>query len=277
MNPLRSLKHPAVGGGDVRPWSGMLATAVLVVASLVPEIRLATLVVLVAALIFAGRNAALRWSIAAVIPAAVYLASGTLPQPSTTGIGWCGELLSPPVVRTVGGALAVFVVVGLLAWRLPSSRAQIGLVRPSRKLILWSAAVALVVALGSLALGAILAGPFFGRVELKLDDLWAIAPALVFAAASASMQEVAYRGAMLGWLTPSMGGGAALVAQAIAFGASHTGPDFVASPLPVLLVVAIGGAIAGYIVQRQRSLAFVIAVHAAFDIPLYYVAACRLT
>jgi membrane protease YdiL (CAAX protease family) len=90
------------------------------------------------------------------------------------------------------------------------------------------------------------------------------------------MEEVAYRGAMLHWLTPSLGVRGALLAQAICFGAAHTGSDFTGSPLPVMLAVATGGLIAGWIVQRTRTLTFPIFVHAAFDVPLYYVAACRV-
>jgi membrane protease YdiL (CAAX protease family) len=91
------------------------------------------------------------------------------------------------------------------------------------------------------------------------------------------MEEVAYRGAMPGWLTPSLGVLATILAQAIVFGAAHGGDDFVSSPLPVMLAVAAGGVATGVIVRRTDSLTFPIAVHAAFDVPLYYVAACRLS
>jgi hypothetical protein len=51
---------------------------------------------------------------------------------------------------------------------------------------LWNAArlslaTAIVVAAGSLALGAALAGPFFGTIELRLGDPRALLPALVLA------------------------------------------------------------------------------------------------
>lgn len=255
---------------------GFLVVVVVVVAALVPEIRLPVLVGLVLLFLLAGQSRIWRWSVAAVIPASVYLVWAALPIPVSEGIEWCADALSPVVLRTAGGALAVSVVVGLLAWRLGSSRSALGLVRPSSATVIVSLVVGLVVALGSVALGTLLAEPFFGPIELSLNDPWAIVGALLFATASGSMQEVAYRGAMLAWLTPGMGIQASLVAQAVAFGASHTGPDYVASPLPVVMAVGIGGLIAGYIVQRYRSLFFVIVVHAAFDVPLFYVAACRL-
>ena len=59
---------------------------------------------------------------------------------------------------------------------------------------------------------------------LQLTDPVSILPALLLAIANGSMEEVAYRGAMLHWLTPSLGVRGALVAQAICFGAAHTGP-----------------------------------------------------
>ncbi len=155
--------------------------------------------------------------------------------------------------------------------------AEIGLVRPSRPLLAASIGAAVVVAVGSLALGTLFAKPFFGDIQLQLTDPVSLIPALLLAIANGSMEEVAYRGAMLHWLTPSLGFRGALVAQAICFGAAHVGPDFTGNPLPVMAAVAAGGLIAGLIVQRTRTLTFPIFVHAAFDVPLYYVAACRLT
>jgi len=255
---------------------GLVAGAVLVTASLIPDVRLPALAGLVLVLLLAGRFTVVVWSVAAVIPASVYLAWQTLPPPSGVGLAWCADVVSPPVLRTVGGALLVFAAVALLAVHLRTSGAGIGLIRPSRATVGVSLLVAVLVAVGSLALGTILAAPFFGPIALKLDEPGAVLGALIFAFASGSMQEVAYRGTMLGWLTPGLGARTALLMQAIAFGASHTGPDFVTSPLPVLIAVGAGGLVAGMIVQRSRSLAFVIAVHAAFDVPLYYVAVCRL-
>lgn len=253
-----------------------LAVGAILVASIVPETRLVVLVGLVLAMASARHFQVEPRPIAAVTPTAVYLAWQSMAAPSVAGLELCGQFLSAPVVWTVGGAVAVFVTVLVLKWLLRSPAATVGLVRPSLKTLAFSLAAGFAVAFASVVLGPALAGPFFGMVELRFSDPAAIAPALAFAFASASMQEVAYRGAMLGWLTPDLGPRGALVAQAVAFGVGHTGPDFVASPIPVILVVAVGGAIAGLIVQRYRSLTFPTIVHAAFDIPLYYVAACRL-
>ncbi|MFI5255267.1 MAG: CPBP family intramembrane glutamic endopeptidase, partial [Candidatus Limnocylindrales bacterium] len=82
---------------------------------------------------------------------------------------------------------------------------------------------------------------------------------------------------LLGWSERAIGSTGALVFQAVVFGLVHVGPDFTGNPLPVLAAVGIGGLIAGVIVRRTGSLLLPIAVHAAFDVPLYYVQACRLT
>ncbi len=90
------------------------------------------------------------------------------------------------------------------------------------------------------------------------------------------MEELAYRGALMGWMSRAAGPTVALIGQAIVFGLAHTGTDFVASPLPVVLVIIAGGLIAGLIVRRTGSLWLPILVHIALDVPLYYAAACRL-
>ena len=161
----------------------LAVVAVLVVAALLPEVRIVVLAALVAALLVAPRFPVLLWPVAAAIPAAVNLAWGTLPPPSASGPGWCADPLSPPALWRAGEAVAVFVVVALLMLRLGSSPAAIGLVRPSRALLAWSLVAALLVAVGSLALGTLLAGPFFGTIRLKLDDPRAIIPAVVLAVA----------------------------------------------------------------------------------------------
>ena len=53
----------------------------------------------------------------------------------------------------------------------------------------------------------------------------AIVPALVFATANGVMEEVTYRGALLGWSSRVMGVGPALVGQAVVFGLAHSGTD----------------------------------------------------
>jgi membrane protease YdiL (CAAX protease family) len=71
------------------------------------------------------------------------------------------------------------------------------------------------------------------------------------------------------------GVGIAILAQAIVFGLAHgTSHDFIVSPLPVIALMTLSGAIAGMLTVRTGSLALPIALHVAFDIPLYYGNAC---
>jgi membrane protease YdiL (CAAX protease family) len=256
----------------------LVAVGSIVGSAFIPSIRFVVLAALLVALLAAWRYRVLLWPVAAVLPAALNLAWGTLPQPVALpgNLYWCSDLLSPVALWRAGEAIGVFVLVGLLLRRLRVRAAEIGLVRPTRPLLAVSLGAAVCVALGSLVLGTVLAKPFFGTIQLQLSDPASILPALVLAIANGSMEEVAYRGAMLHWLTPSLGFRGALIAQAICFGAAHTGSDFTGSPLPVMLAVAGGGLIAGLIVRRTGTLTFPISVHAAFDFPLYYVAACRL-
>jgi membrane protease YdiL (CAAX protease family) len=68
-----------------------------------------------------------------------------------------------------------------------------------------------------------------------------------------------------------------LLGQALIFGLAHSGADFVGPVIPVVLAIAAAGLIAGLIVRRSGSLWLPIVVHIAFDVPLYYALACRVT
>jgi membrane protease YdiL (CAAX protease family) len=107
----------------------------------------------------------------------------------------------------------------------------------------------------ALLLGALLARPFFGDFELDLSQPGAVVPALVFALSNGIMEEVAYRGILMGWLARVTGLWPAVLAQGVVFGLAHGGPDFVGSPLPVILAMTAGGIVAGAITMRTRSLA----------------------
>ena len=114
----------------------------------------------------------------------------------------------------------------------------------------------------------------FGEVAYDVTVVGAIVPALVFAIANGTMEELAYRGALLGWTGRVMGIGPALVGQAIVFGLAHSGPDVAGSPILLMLGLGVGGLLAGVIAIRTRSLLIPIAVHIGFDIPIYYAFAC---
>ena len=126
----------------------------------------------------------------------------------------------------------------------------------------------------ALVLGPLLARPFFGEISYDVLALGAIVPALVFAVSNGVMEEVIYRGALLGWSARIMGVGPALVGQAVVFGVAHSGTDVTGPALPLMLAMGAGGFLAGAIALRTRSLLLPIAVHVGLDIPIYYAFAC---
>ena len=163
-----------------------------------------------------------------------------------------------------------------MARLLGADRASLSLRWPSRPAVVVAFAFAGLVAPLALWLGPILAVPFFGQIRLEIGIPVAIVPAVVLALANGLMEEVTFRGALMGWGARVVGPFGALVLQAIVFGLVHVGPDFTGNPIPVVVAVSTGGLVAGLIVLRTGSLLFPIAIHAAFDVPLYYVQACRL-
>ena len=216
------------------------------------------------------------WPWGATIPVAVGLAWRLMPVPEPAGLADCGSLASAPMLWRVAQAVAVLGSLALVARLLGADRGSLFLRRPSRRVVAASIAFPLVVAPLALWLGPILAVPFFGPVHLETSILAAIVPAIVLALANGLMEEVTFRGALLGWGSRALGPFGAFVLQGVLFGLVHVGPDFTGNPIPVLLAVGAGGLVAGLIVLRTGSLLLPIAIHAAFDIPLYYVQACRL-
>ena len=99
-------------------------------------------------------------------------------------------------------------------------------------------------------------------------------PALIFAVANGTMEELVYRGALLGWSARVMGVGPAVVGQAVVFGLAHSGSDVLGNGVPLMIALGIGGLIAGVVAVRTRSLLLPIAVHIGLDIPIYYAFAC---
>lgn len=88
------------------------------------------------------------------------------------------------------------------------------------------------------------------------------------------MEELIYRGALLGWTSKVMGVWPAVVGQAVVFGLAHSGSDVVGNGIPLSLALGAGGLIAGIVAVRTRSLLLPIAVHIGLDIPIYYAFAC---
>ncbi len=222
----------------------------------------------------------LVWLAAGFVPVMALVAwRFLLPPPSPTG-GACGEPLAPTVLWRLGLGLVVFGSIAAMASLLPADRASLLLRWPSRSVVALS--VVLVVVVGPLALwlGPTLAEPFFGPVGYDVAPqgvtLIAFLAALLIAVANGTLEELTFRGALMGWSSRALGPLWATLLQACVFGVVHVGGDFTGNPLPVMLAVGVGGLIAGVIAQRTRSLLLPIAVHAAFDLPLYYAFACRV-
>ncbi len=261
--------------GHLAPLIGIGLLGALAAAALEPGLRLPLTLALAAGswLLPAGP---VRWATAAAVPVALILAwgdlLGSLPRLDRLD---CADPLSPLAWLRVAEAATVITLVLLLARHLGTTLRALGLARPSRPELLVGVAAIFIIPVPSLYLGAVLAEPFFGPIQLDLAQPLAILPALTLAVANGTMEEVAYRGALMSWMSRVTGPTVALIGQAVVFGAAHTGTDFVTSPLPVVLTVIAGGLIAGLIVRRTGSLWLPIVVHIALDVPLYYAAACR--
>jgi membrane protease YdiL (CAAX protease family) len=187
----------------------------------------------------------------------------------------CADRFVPFALLRVVGALLVLASVALILRVVRADPADLGLRWPSRPWVIASVAVLPLVAAAAVVVGPILAKPFFGPVASISPDLSSLVPALAFAIANASMEEVAYRGALLRWLTPVTGAASALALQALVFGLAHgAGTDFTGSPLPVMAATAAAGLILGGLALRTRSLLLPIAIHIALDIPVFYGKVC---
>jgi membrane protease YdiL (CAAX protease family) len=207
---------------------------------------------------------------------ALNLGWGGVPLSAIIGIGTaCVDRLAPFASLRVLGALLVLATLWLVLRLVRARPSDIGLSWPSRRWLVASVVAVAVVGAGAGLLGPRLAEPFFGPIAPPTAELGALVPAIVFALANATMEEVAYRGALLRWLTPSAGVVNALALQAFVFGLAHgVGTDFIGSPLPVMAATAAAGLALGALALRTRSLLLPIAIHVALDIPVFYGKVC---
>jgi len=280
------------GRSRVEGWSGAPLASRLPTIALVAAVALGAVVRPAAPFVFVGivvlyvflrgrgeRPAAL----AAVLPAAAILVWRAIPQPVADASGAdCASLLAPPAVwRFIEGAVGLVTVIVLVIDR-RTSMGELGFRPGSRPVQVVAVASVLVITPLALSLstmvGDTFGGVFFGSYRLDTSQPAAFLPALVFAASNSLAEELAYRGAMRTWLAPGLGVVGANLAQAIVFGLSHTGQDFVGieAAIPTMAAMILVGFVGGVIVRRTRSLSLPLAVHAAADIPLYFYWACRL-
>lgn len=258
-----------------------LPIALLVLGAAAPVLRPAVLAALILGSVgIAGRGrlrspAGRAWL--ATLPAADGLTWASLagtPMPLPDALH-CVDPLSPPTLTRVAQAFIVLGAVAVLA-RVTDDRAALRLRWPSdRRVATLSLVAPFVLIPGALWIGPLLARPFFGDVGLATGDVRALLPALAFAVANAALEEVAYRGALLGWSTPALGLRSAVLGQAAVFGFAHLGADVGGPAVLLWLGMAASGAVAGLIAVRSGSLLLPFMVHAALDVPLYYAYACR--
>jgi membrane protease YdiL (CAAX protease family) len=269
-----------------RALPGVAIVLALGIAALVRPVRpLLALVLLIAYLgerRGPGRAGAVTSAVAGALPVAAILTWGALGQPAADPAGsQCTDLFAPPAMwRFLEAAVGLAVLAALVVDR-RAAWAELGLRRGSRRIEVLSVVGLLVVvplalAIGSLLGSTVLGGSFFGTFDLDLSRPAAFAPALVFAASNAVAEELAYRGSLRVWLGPSLGIVGANLGQAIVFGLAHTGADFVGPVAPTAAAMVLAGFIAGVIGRRTGSLTLLIAVHAAFDVPIYFYWACRV-
>ncbi|HEY2887772.1 MAG TPA: type II CAAX endopeptidase family protein [Candidatus Limnocylindrales bacterium] len=270
------------------PWLPIALVAVLGVAAVVVPARPLVLMGLLVTYGLArsrDRHGSAASAIAAVMPVAAILAWGAIPQPVAQPLAGggsdCTDPTAPPAVWRFLEALVGLAMVTLLVIDRRSTWAALGLRLGSRRNALIAAVALLVVTPVALFGGGILgqpgvAGSFFGPYRLDLSQPAAFLPAALFAVSNALAEELAYRGAMRTWLIPGLGVVGANLAQAIVFGLAHTGQDFVGPVVPTVAAMIAAGFVAGVIARRTNSLAIVLAVHAAADIPLFFYWACRV-
>ena len=257
----------------------------LVAAAAVESLRVPVLALLLAAFLAAGLLARrpcaegpARHLLAygGCLVVALNLAWGGVPLSAIIGtVATCADRLAPFAALRVVGALLVLATLWLVIHLVHASPADIGLRWPSREWLVLSVVAVALVGAGAALLGPRLAEPFFGPISPPTASLGALVPAILFALANATMEEVAYRGALLRWLTPAAGVVNALALQAFVFGLAHgVGTDFIGSPLPIMAATAAAGLVLGALALRTRSLLLPITIHLALDIPVFYGKVC---
>ena len=256
-----------------------LPVALVAADALLPPLRLPVLAVVLGVSVAAlarrpgtPTGVAVAWI--AVLPVAVGLAVGVLPDPRVVDPGGCDDILAPPVVRRLIQASLVLATIAVLAARM-GGRRSLGLVMPrDRRVTALAAACPLLVPV-ALVVGPPLARPFFGEVGLGLPSAAALVPAAILAVANAALEETSYRGAVQRWGAPALGRSGANVAQALIFGCAHMGGDIVAGGALILGGMFLAGLVAGLVASRTGSLLLPFAAHAAIDIPIALALTCR--
>jgi membrane protease YdiL (CAAX protease family) len=278
-----------VSSRGARPWVRPAGAAIrwapfvlLAFSAAAREARLGVGLVLLAGLVtvalaghvvpLSDRRLTVAW--AAVLPAGLVLAWSTIPgPPALPGLGSCADPLSPPAVWRAFEALAVL---GTTAILVPiGGREPLLLRRPRDARVAAVACLAPFVTVAAILLGPVAAIPFFGDVNMVFPPA-SFVPAALLAVSNAALEEVAYRGALMGWGARVIGPRSSLLVQSLVFGFAHWGPDVQAGAWLIFAGLTAAGLLLGLAARRSGSLFLPFALHAAVDVPLYHALACRL-
>ncbi len=246
----------------------------LVGAVVLPTLAGVFLVVLTGGVaVAASRRVPVAWSWAAMIPAAMI---ATLRAFGPASTAWdeaaCTQLSSPVVLWAGAEAVLVVSATAALAMVLHAKAGDLAIRRPPR----YARALGRPGRRGHLRRGT--GGPrrcsrgrLPGSADVDLGGLAFLLPASVFAIALAVSEELAWRGALQGWLGRRLGPWVAALAQAGVYGIAWG----VALGTPLGGVLAAGtGLLLGVTVVRTRSLLVPLAWHIAFNVPFYAYIAC---
>ena len=219
------------------------------------------------------RPEAIAW--AAVLPVAVGLVwPWVLGSDAPLGELGCTNPVSVIVLRRLALAAVVLGVVAALAFAHRSGLAELGVRRPSVLEAVIAVGGGIVVVVGGLAIGPAVAAPFFGQLDFPRPPA-ALLPALIFGVANGVTEEIAYRGAMQGWLGRLAPVWVAIVYQGLVFGVVHAGPEVVALlPVHIGLLATVGIA-AGIVRWKTGTLWIPAGIHVGADVALYVGLACR--
>jgi membrane protease YdiL (CAAX protease family) len=243
-----------LGAAALPPWAGVLGA--LLAAGVVVAI---------------GRKAPVAWAWSAGVPAGAILAirafGGYVSPWEETG---CTTALAPSVLWAAGELALVVGVVVLLAGALGAKPADLGLRTPYKYATRWAVSGAVAI-LGIGLVAVFVLGPLLGVAKLSLGGVAFLVPAVLWAAAAGVSEELAWRGALQGWLARTIGPWPAVLAQAVLSGVAWG----VGMGSPLGGVVAGAAAVVlGATVVRTRSLVVALAWHVAFNVPLYALLAC---
>ncbi len=200
--------------------------ALLAVGAILPDSPFIVLALIVLGTVVAAmRDAPVRWAWAGAIPVAVLLVIG----PGVV-LDWAGraclDLTRELDDRELIRAVTVILVVLGVAIPLKANAASLWLRWPARTFRIWIP-VAFVGALAAGLVVGFLLGTSIpgGDRTLRLDPA-ALVPALVFGVTRSIVDELAFRGALLGWTARVLGTGPAIVGQAVIYALAFPGPGW---------------------------------------------------